>query len=52
MRAIPNPSDRINVWRHQQAFLGRYLQSPTGGSSASVEDLDPESAVMGWILMS
>jgi dipeptidyl aminopeptidase/acylaminoacyl peptidase len=34
------PEDRIDVWRHQQAFLRRYLQSPTGQSSTSIEDID------------
>jgi dipeptidyl aminopeptidase/acylaminoacyl peptidase len=34
------PEDRIDVWRRQQAFLRRYLQSPTGSSSTSVEDVD------------
>jgi dipeptidyl aminopeptidase/acylaminoacyl peptidase len=34
------PEDRIDVWRHQQAFLRRYLQSPTGSSSTSLEDID------------
>jgi dipeptidyl aminopeptidase/acylaminoacyl peptidase len=34
------PEDRIDVWRHQQAFLHRYLQSPTGQSSTSVDEID------------
>jgi dipeptidyl aminopeptidase/acylaminoacyl peptidase len=34
------PEDRIDVWRHQQAFLRLYLQSPTGSSSTSIEEID------------
>jgi dipeptidyl aminopeptidase/acylaminoacyl peptidase len=34
------PEDRIDVWRHQQAFLRRYLQSPAGVSSTSIEEID------------
>jgi dipeptidyl aminopeptidase/acylaminoacyl peptidase len=34
------PEDRIDVWRHQQAFLRLYLQSPTGFSSTSIEEID------------
>ncbi len=34
------PEDRIDVWRHQQAFLRKYLQSRTGQSSTSIEDIN------------
>ena len=32
--------DRIDVWRHQQAFLRKYLQSRVGQSSTSIEDIN------------
>lgn len=34
------PEDRIDVWRHQQAFLREYLLSPVGQSSTSVQNID------------
>jgi hypothetical protein len=34
------PEDRIDVWSHQQAFLRRYLQSPVGLGSTSIDEID------------